>query len=88
MSRLKMTLLVLCLPVLSSCGTPRPVVSFPEAPPELMTPAAPLVLLEEGAKLSDISKAGIRNSGLYHEIANRLAQWQSWYSAQKALAEK
>ena len=53
-----------------------------------MEPAHPLQTLEAGAKLSDISKAAISNFGLYHQLENKVTQWQQWYLAQKALADK
>ena len=53
-----------------------------------MTATPPLMPLNEGAKLSDISKAAINNFGLYHELGNKVTQWQRWYTEQKALWEK
>jgi hypothetical protein len=53
-----------------------------------MTATPPLTLLNDGAKLSDISRAAINNFGLYHELKNKVTQWQQWYLAQKALSAK
>ena len=73
--------------LLAGCTTVPVTVKFPEAPSASTTKCPPLERLEDGSKLSDISKTVTRNYSTYYECAARHDGWVEWYQVQKKLFE-
>lgn len=78
MSRPNTMLLVLCLTTLSACGTTPLREICPPAPAELLTPPESLGELQKGARLSDILRQHVEDSGAHNEISDRLRALQEW----------
>jgi hypothetical protein len=83
-----MKYLILAL-MLTGCSTTVPVkVSFPEAPSTLLEQCADLKKLDDGAKLSDITKSVSLNYVTYYQCAAKNNAWIEWYQTQKSIFEK
>lgn len=84
-----MKYLLLCV-LLSACSTVVPVTSkFPDAPGKgSMEPCPNLAKLQEGVKLSDVSKTISINYETYYSCAVKADIWQEWYQIQKNIYEK
>lgn len=79
-------LIVVSAMLLAGCTTTVPVKrTFPEAPPALLEPPAPLRTLEPNARLSRIVEASVENMGSYHVISEKYRAWQEWYNTQKRI---
>ena len=73
---------------LSACSTPVPVTAkFPDAPKLGLVRCPQLQTVEEGVKLSELTKTVTTNYGTYYECAVRADQWQEWYEIQKRIFE-
>jgi hypothetical protein len=74
--------------LLSGCSTVVPVTAkFPE-PPKLGLGRCPqLQTVNEGVKLSELTKTVTVNYGTYYECAVKADQWQEWYEIQKRIFE-
>ena len=75
--------------LLSACSTTVPVTAkFPDAPGKGSMERCPdLKKLENGPKLSDISKTVTINYGTYYECAVKVDTWREWYEVQKRIFE-
>jgi hypothetical protein len=47
-----------------------------------------LMILEQGAKLSDVAKSVTENYTRYHECARLVKGWNEWYDEQKKIYEQ
>jgi PBP1b-binding outer membrane lipoprotein LpoB len=81
------TLFVIAV-ALSGCSTTVPVTAkFPEAPARIQQTCPQLQKLEDGAKLSDVSKTITNNYTTYYECAVKTDGWIEWYNIQKHIFE-
>lgn len=88
------TLIVLGLVVMfvlamcSGCSTTVPVTAkFPEAPRMGQGRCPQLQTVNEGVKLSELTKTVTMNYSTYYECAVKADQWQEWYEVQKKIFE-
>lgn len=81
--------LMFILAMCSGCSTNAPVVAkFPE-PPKLGLGTCPqLQTVNEGVKLSELTKTVTINYSTYYECAVKSDQWNDWYNIQKNIFEK
>jgi hypothetical protein len=75
--------------VLSACGTTVPVVvKFPDEPGKAAMVKCPqLTLVENGVKLSELTRTVTMNYNTYYECAVKVDAWQEWYQIQKKIHE-
>jgi hypothetical protein len=85
-----MRVLVLSLLLLAGCTTPPVIPKFPEAPTKAgaMEKCPDLKKLQEGAKLSDVSKTININYSTYYECALKTDVWIEWYEINKINYDK
>ena len=83
-------ILLLVVFVLAGCTTPPVIPKFPEAPTKAgaMENCPDLKKLQDGAKLSDVSKTVNINYSTYYECAVKSDVWIEWYQINKANYEK
>ena len=76
--------------VLAGCTTPPVIPKFPEAPVKsgAMEPCPDLNKLQDGAKLSDVSKTITLNYSTYYECAVKSDVWIEWYQTNKINYDK
>jgi hypothetical protein len=78
----------LFLLILTGCSTTVPVTAkFPDVPEKLLVKCPQLEKLENGAKLSDISKTVTNNYTTYYECAIKHDGFVEWYEIQKRIFE-
>jgi hypothetical protein len=79
----------LLLLLIVGCSTTVPVtMKFPEAPGAIAMSTCPqLEKVQDGAKLSDISKTITNNYNTYYECAVKTDAWIEWYQKQKTIFE-
>ena len=79
-------MLALCL-VLAGCSTTVPVKQkFPDVPPALMEPCAPLREVDaDKGTLRDLLRTVIANYAAYYQCAARASTWQEWYNLQRQI---
>lgn len=93
MDRALKILVFLCILVLvvflTSCSTTVPTTAkFPDAPGKgSMEPCPNLAKLQDGVKLSDVSKTISINYETYYSCAVKADAWQEWYQIQKHIHE-
>jgi hypothetical protein len=76
------------LAMCAGCSTVVPVTAkFPDAPKFGMGRCPQLQTVEEGVKLSELTKTVTMNYGTYYECAVKADQWQEWYEVQKRIFE-
>ena len=82
-------LLIAMVLVLSACGTTVPVVAkFPDEPGKAAMERCPqLTTVENGVKLSELTKTVTMNYSTYYECAVKVDAWQEWYQIQKKIFE-
>jgi len=82
-------LLVALTLVLSACGTRPPVVAkFPDEPGKAAVEKCPqLTTVENGVKLSDLTRTVTMNYSTYYECAVKVDTWIEWYQIQKKIHE-
>jgi hypothetical protein len=75
--------------VLSACATTVPVVAkFPDEPGKAAMERCPqLTTVENGVKLSELTKTVTMNYSTYYECAVKVDAWQEWYQIQKKIFE-
>jgi len=75
--------------VLSACATTVPVVAkFPDEPGKAAMEKCPqLTTVENGVKLSELTKTVTMNYSTYYECAVKVDAWQEWYQIQKKIFE-
>jgi uncharacterized lipoprotein YmbA len=85
---MKYLLIVLAL-TLSACGTTVPVVAkFPDEPGKAAMEKCPqLTTVENGVKLSELTKTVTVNYNTYYECAVKVDSWIEWYQIQKKIFE-
>jgi hypothetical protein len=85
-----MRVLVLSLLLLAGCTTPPVIPKFPEPPTKAgaMENCPDLKKLQEGAKLSDVSKTININYSTYYECALKSDVWIEWYQINKINYDK
>jgi hypothetical protein len=85
-----MRVLVLSLWLLAGCTTPPVIPKFPEPPVKAgaMENCPDLKKLQEGAKLSDVSKTININYSTYYECALKSDVWIEWYQINKINYDK
>ncbi len=83
-------LLVITALLLSACTTPPVIPKFPEAPVKsgAMEKCPDLNKLQDGAKLSDVSKTITINYSTYYECAIKSDIWIEWYQINKLNYDK
>lgn len=76
--------------VLAGCTTPPVIPKFPDAPEKAgaMEKCPDLKKLQEGAKLSDVSKTININYSTYYECALKSDVWIEWYQINKHIYEQ
>jgi hypothetical protein len=75
--------------LLAGCSTTVPVSrKFPEVPNTLLEKCADLKLLNNDAKLSDITKTVTLNYSTYYDCSVKHNGWIEWYSVQKKIFEE
>ena len=81
---------ILLIVLLSACSTAVPVTAkFPDAPGKGSMEKCPdLVKLQDGVKLSDVSKTISINYETYYSCAVKADTWQEWDQIQKIIYEK
>jgi hypothetical protein len=73
---------------ISGCSTAVPVTAkFPDAPRLGLGRCPQLQTVDEGVKLSELTKTVTVNYGTYYECAVKADQWQEWYEVQKRIFE-
>lgn len=79
--------LILCL---TACTTPPVIPKFPDAPEKAgaMEQCPDLKKLQDGAKLSDVSKTITLNYSTYYECAVKNDIWIEWYQVNKIIYNK
>ena len=82
-------LLIVVLIFLTGCTTAVPVsAKFPDAPSQSSLEMCPdLNKLQDGAKLSDVSKTVAINYETYYHCAVKSDTWIEWYKIQKQIFE-
>jgi hypothetical protein len=81
-------LTILFVALLTGCSTTVPVVAkFPEVPQHLLVKCPQLNKLNDGAKLSDVSKTITTNYTEYYTCAVKNDAWIEWYQIQKKIFE-
>jgi hypothetical protein len=82
-------LLISMVLILSACGTTVPVVAkFPDAPSKVSMEKCPqLATVENGVKLSELTKTITINYSTYYDCAVKVDTWQEWYEIQKRIFE-
>lgn len=82
-------LLIIMALVLSACGTTVPVVAkFPDEPGKAAMEKCPqLTTVENGVKLSELTKTVTMNYNTYYECAVKVDTWIEWYQIQKKIHE-
>ncbi len=85
-----MRVLILSLLLLAGCTTPPVIPKFPEAPVKsgAMEQCPDLKKLQDGAKLSDVSKTITINYLTYYECAIKSDTWIEWYQINKSNYDK
>jgi len=80
---------VMCiLAMCTGCSTVVPVTAkFPDAPKFGLGRCPQLQTVNEGVKLSELTKTVTVNYGTYYECAVKADQWQEWYEVQKRIFE-
>lgn len=74
--------------LLTGCSTVVPVSQkFPDVPAVLSEKCDVLIILNDGAKLSDIATSVTNNYTLYHKCSNRHDEFIEWYNNQKKIYE-
>lgn len=81
----KLSLLLVSL--LMGCTTAPVVMKFPPPPTEADVCPADLEKIPDQPKISDMSKAIVKNYGTYHECAVKVSTWNEWYEKQKKIFE-
>jgi hypothetical protein len=74
---------------LSACATTVPVVAkFPDEPGKAAMEQCPqLTTVENGVKLSELTRTVTMNYSTYYECAVKVDTWQEWYQIQKKIFE-
>lgn len=74
--------------LLSGCSILTPAtIKFPEKPKNVES-CASLKTINDGAKLSDLTKTVSENYASYHECNAKLSEWNEWYDKQRKIFEK
>lgn len=83
-------LVFMIVALMGGCANPPVIPKFPEAPVKAgATEKCPdLKKLEEGAKLSEISKVIADNYGSYYDCSMKVDIWIDWYNTNKANYDK
>ena len=86
---MKKIILIAATLLVAGCGTTTVPVkrTFPDAPPALMEPAAPLKTLEPNSRLSRVVETSVENMSAYHVLAEKYLAWQDWYKTQRQIFE-
>ena len=93
MDRALRLLMIGCIVVfvifLTACSTTVPVVAkFPDEPGKAAMESCPqLTTVENGVKLSELTKTVTMNYSTYYECAVKVDAWQEWYQIQKKIFE-
>lgn len=83
-------LVIMVVLAITGCTTPPVIPKFPEAPTKAgaMEQCPDLKKLQDGAKLSDVSKTITINYSTYYECAVKSDVWIEWYQINKINYEK
>jgi hypothetical protein len=70
---------------LTACQSIKPWPDFPPAEESLMKECKDLNRLSESESVSitQLMESVVNNYALYHQCANKVSNWQSWYTKQK-----
>lgn len=85
---MKIYSIIACI-LLVGCSTTVPVkMSFPEVPPSLKEPCAPLKKIEgKEVDIAELYRTVVSNYTAYHVCAMKQDEWNEWYSTQKKIYE-
>lgn len=87
-SLLIFAIVVMLVFAITGCSTTVPVTAkFPDAPRLGQGRCPQLQTVNEGVKLSELTKTVTVNYATYYECAVRADQWQEWYEIQKRIFE-
>ncbi len=83
-------LVIMLVLAVTGCTTPPVIPKFPEAPTKsgAMEQCPDLKKLQDGAKLSDVSKTITINYSTYYECAVKSDTWIEWYQTNKINYDK
>lgn len=83
-------LVIMLVMAITGCTTPPVIPKFPEAPTKAgaMEQCPDLKKLQDGAKLSDVSKTITINYSTYYECAVKSDVWIEWYQINKLNYDK
>lgn len=83
-------LVIMLVLAITGCTTPPVIPKFPEAPTKAgaMEQCPDLKKLQDGAKLSDVSKTITINYSTYYECAVKSDVWIEWYQINKLNYDK
>ena len=86
---MKKLLIISSILLMTACSTVVPVtMKFPDSPGPLTMQSCPsLQKLNDGAKLSDVSKTISINYETYYECSVKVDGWIEWYNTQKIIFE-
>jgi hypothetical protein len=91
---MKKILMISSLLMLMACASkpalPPPVANpkFPSAPDKLMVPCDPFEQIKPTVLMTDVMSTVVTNYGIGNKCANKVDDWISWYTQQKAIYEK
>jgi len=85
---MKYLLAILAPVLLSACTTVPVTASFPESPKFAAQACPDLLLLQQGAQLSDVAATVNINYTTYYQCAVKVDAWREWYQVQKNIFEK
>jgi hypothetical protein len=81
-------IVVMLVFAITGCSTTVPVTAkFPDAPRLGLGRCPQLQTVNEGVKLSELTKTVVVNYSTYYECAVKADQWQEWYEVQKRIFE-
>lgn len=82
------TIVIMFVLAITGCSTAVPVVAkFPDAPRLGLGTCPQLQTVDNGVKLSELTKTITVNYGTYYECAVKADQWNEWYEIQKRIFE-
>lgn len=81
--------IVIVLIAVSGCSTTVPVAQkFPDVPNRLLQKCPQLETVNDGVKLSELTKTVTMNYSTYYSCAVTVDGWVEWYTIQKAIFDK
>ena len=83
------TIIIVALAVMTGCSTTVPIAQkFPDVPNRLLQKCPQLETVNDGVKLSELTKTVSVNYQTYYSCAVTTDGWIEWYAIQKAIFDK